>query len=718
MTRERRPRAGLEANPGAAAPPGPEAILASAFAHQVERWLSTGTADLAERAAVSAAAEAVVLATAAGHVCLDLAEIDGFDPPALRRALLASGIVAESAARPPRGRADREGSNGPVGAPASTGRDPKPLVLDEAGRLYLHRYHDYECRLARRLLTAIEAPPDDPGAAARARLAGLFADNAARMAGRVDWQRIAAAQALRSRLTIISGGPGTGKTTTVVNLLACLLEQAPTLRIALAAPTGKAAARMIEAIRTRAADLPDPLRERMPHGATTIHRLLGAGLRPGRFRHDAGHPLALDVLVVDEASMLDLALATRLLEAVPAEARIVLLGDKDQLAAVEAGAVFAEIGVASAPTPGTCAALARLADVDPQQLAPPPGAGQAPPASARAALHDRVIWLVDSWRFGGESAIGRLAAEINSGRQEAALQRLRDACRTGQPSQATQASQPSQPSQPSQANQANPADHPGQSATRAPLRWLDPVRSGVAAGEQGRDAGAAALSADSATTDADEAPFLAAVDGYRDLLDEVTRQARSSAPDRLALLSTFERFRVLCAVHTGPRGVQAFNDRLTEAARRRVALDGLADDGVWFEGRPVVMQANDYAVGLFNGDIGLALSDDQGRLKVWFVDAGKAPRPIDPVRLPRHRTAYAMTVHQAQGSEFDEVLVVLPLRPSRVLSREWLYTAVTRSRHAVTLAGPASRIAEAIDAPTRRHSGLLARLDALGRTGG
>lgn len=213
--------------------------------------------------------------------------------------------------------------------------------------------------------------------------------------------------------------------------------------------------------------------------------------------------------------------------------------------------------------------------------------------------------------------------------------------------------------------------------------------------------------------EADDATLAVAIAGYRALLDGISSLAGSKSPDRPALLTAFERFRVLCAVHAGPRGVEAFNARLTEAARRQVALAGLADDGVWFEGRPIVIQANDYAVGLFNGDIGLTLRDDAGQLKVWFIDAGKALRPIDPVRLPRHRTAYAMTVHQAQGSEFDEVLIVLPARPNRVLTREWLYTAVTRARRSVTLAGPAERIGAAIEAPTRRHSGLLARLDSL-----
>ena len=334
----------------------PEQLLARAFASQVGRWLEAETGSPGRQPVVlrriMAAAEAVALATSGGQVCLEIVDIDADDPTGLREALLASAVVA-------------------AGAQPDNSR---PLVLDQAGRLYLHRYFDLEQRLARRLMTALRAAPQAPGPAASALLQTLFADSAAQLAGRTDWQQLAVAQALGSPLSIISGGPGTGKTSTVVKLLACLLEQDPSLRIALAAPTGKAAARLVEAITARAATLPDPVRERIPRSAQTLHRLLGATPRGGqnglRFRHDRERPLPIDLLVVDEASMLDLAMATRLLEAVPSTARIVLLGDKNQLSAVEAGAVFAELS-GSAPraavTPG--ARAVKEAGKAPQTLA-------------------------------------------------------------------------------------------------------------------------------------------------------------------------------------------------------------------------------------------------------------------------------------------------------------------------------------------------------------
>jgi exodeoxyribonuclease V alpha subunit len=201
-----------------------------------------------------------------------------------------------------------------------------------------------------------------------------------------DSQRLALDLAMRRRLAIISGGPGTGKTTTVAQLLARILEQNPEARIALAAPTGKAAARLLDTLRERAAGLPEKVRARLPAEAHTIHRLLGVTSGAGRFRHDAANPLAVDVLVVDEASMLDLSLAVHLVEAVPETARLVLLGDKDQLAAVEVGSVFAELA-----------------------------------ARERSRLAQCVVWLTESYRFPASSGIGRLAADINAGEPERAM---------------------------------------------------------------------------------------------------------------------------------------------------------------------------------------------------------------------------------------------------------------------------------------------------------
>jgi len=610
----------------------PDLLLAEGFARHAERWaLAQGSAESVARA-VSIAAHAVSVATSNGHVCVTLNELRGFeggpaDAEAWRRALLASSVV------------------GTAQAPAAC-----PLVLDADGRLYLHRYFDYERRLAGRLMRAqrddaAAALPDDAGATAakRTRLDALFAGNPSLLGGEPDWLRVAAALALRGRLAIVSGGPGTGKTTTVVNLLACLIEQDPGCRIALAAPTGKAAARMTEAMRQRAAHLPDAIRSRLPTESFTIHRLLGVTPSGGGFMHHAGNLLAIDALVVDEASMLDLALATKLLEAVPPAARIVLLGDKDQLAAVESGAVFSELNADPSLSEACRADLASLCGVAADDLVPP-----AP--TEVSALRDAVVWLRHNFRFASDSGIGRLATHINAGRAGDALAWLRA------------------------------SDEPG-------VRWLDDATAA--------SSGAAHSAVIERVMDA-YAPFLASV--------------RGGAADIAAIASAFGHFRVLCALRDGPRGVEAINAEIERRFRR--ALGGLDGDprSAWYPGRPVLVARNDYVLKLFNGDVGIALKDVNGELKVHFAQADGGWRAIAPQRLPAHETAFAMTVHKAQGSEFDHVLVLLPTQHSRLLTRELLYTAVTRARRCVTLCADAELLAATIETTTRRHSGLLARL--------
>ena len=609
-------------------------LLAEGFARHAVRWASAEGASENVAAAVGHAATALSLAVSEGHVCLMLASlaaaptIAGGDAPAVRldvagwrATLLASGIV---------------------GTPEAPGA--LPLILDADDRLYLHRYFDYERRLARRLTQARHADAREALASPelRARLAELFAANAARLAGAADWQQLAAALALRGRLTVISGGPGTGKTTTVVNLLACLLALAPDCRIALAAPTGKAAARMTDAIRQRAQHLPPELRDRMPTASSTVHRLLG--VTPAGFAHDADHPLAIDALVVDEASMLDLALATHLLGAVPPTARIILLGDKDQLAAVESGAVFAELSIDPTLTPDCVRDLAAMTGTPADAIVPPS-------AAQRSALQDSAVWFTQTYRFAADSGIGRLAGDVNAGRSRAALAWL----------------------------------HAG---TDPDVTWLD--------------------TAPHASLDA----ALHAMDtGYADY-----RQAVAADPTQVATITeAFGRFRVLCALRDGPRGVTALNAAMTRRFRAALALPGLAEGTTaspWFAGRPVLVSNNDYVLRLFNGDIGIALPDASGELLVHFPDAS-APggfRAIAPVRLPRHETAFAMTVHKSQGSEFDGVLVMLPEQRSRVLTRELLYTAITRAKRRVALVADATVLEQAIATATTRHSGLLARL--------
>lgn len=599
-------------NPGARTD---EEDLADAFARHIEAWARAhGAEDSAVQVARQLAFE-TSLATSGGHVCLALA---GHEAATQRRLLLASGVVGTPA------------------APAA-----KPLILDEDGRLYLHRYFDYERRLAQRLMRAATAAPVTVDAATCARLQALFAGNAvAPGAAGIDGQQLATALALRGRLTVISGGPGTGKTTTVVNLLACLLAQNPNCRIALAAPTGKAAARMTEALRARAAHLPPDLRQRLPTESSTVHRLLGVTPAPGGFVHHAGHRLAIDALVVDEASMLDLALATRLLEAVPETARIILLGDKDQLAAVESGAVFAEIG--ADPTLGTnCRdGLAAICGIDAQQIVTP--------APARASvLQDSVVWLTHNFRFDADSALGQLAAHVNAARVAPALAALA-ALREG---------------------------------GDASVRWFD-----------GDDAAA----------------WQCLHDGYAPCF-----AALAAAPGDIdAFARAFAAFRALCAVREGPHGVQAVNERVTRQARHRLGALDAEPHSPWYPGRPVMVLRNDPALKLFNGDIGLTLPDAAagGALRVFFPDVRGGWRAVAPLRLPAHQTAYAMTVHKAQGSEFDAVLLLLPAQGSRVLTRELLYTALTRARLRVALCAGAEVLASAMRNPTRRDSGLLTRL--------
>jgi exodeoxyribonuclease V alpha subunit len=589
----------------AATPVGSDDRLAAAFGKRVARWALEQGASPAVRQVVQRAAQLVSKATSNGHSCLALDELaeslEGAGEPrlyaaALRTLLLDSRVV------------------GTAEAPASL-----PLILDDE-RLYLHRYFDYECRLAATLASrSSERTNSDTHTlppSVFALLDELFPDDAAQP-GTPDWQKIAVSTALRGRLTIISGGPGTGKTTTVVNLLACLLEANPDCRIALTAPTGKAAARMTEVIHQRAGHLPEALRARLPTESSTIHRLLGS-TGTGEFRHHAGNPLPIDALVVDEASMLDLALAVHLIEAVPTDARIILLGDKDQLSAVESGAVFAELS-----------------------------------AERTAGLHDQVIELRRSYRFDAGSTIGLLATDIKNGNSAAALARL------------------------------GPPQGSERSSDRS-LLWINDGGA-VPSKESNR----------------------AIVEGYELYIESVRRHEA----DPQAVTAAFARFRVLCALRDGPWGVNAINREVGTHFRR--TLKHPRDPGLrseWYSGRPVMVLRNDPVLKLFNGDIGIVLADEDGELHVHFPAEAGAFRAIAPARLPEHETAFAMTVHKSQGSEFDEVLLVLPAEQSRVLTRELLYTAVTRARERLTIVGNAGVVAAAVETATKRVSGLAGRV--------
>lgn len=597
--------------------------LARAFAGQMRALAVIAGAPPESVRAIETAARAVSLATSAGHACVDIGTLGG-DFVLTRAALLGSKLVDTTASAASR-----------------------PFVLDAQGRLYLYRYFDYERRIARRLAAMRPRPMAFDGRARlTTRLAELFPGEPSRAADDLDRQKLAVALAALNELTVISGGPGTGKTTTVLNILACLVDLAPQARIALAAPTGKAATRMQDAIRERASALSEAVRSRLPQEAFTIHRLLGGLPGSNAFRHDRDHPLAIDVLIVDEASMLDLALAAKLFEAVPSGARIILLGDKDQLAAVESGAVFSELSrEAGASDEG----LRRLAEVGVDARGAASAAGDAEPA-----LADAVVWLTRNYRFGASSGIGRLAQEIRTGEPRRALDTL--------------------------ANTDDPA-----------LRWID-------------DGG---YELRTETIEELRAGYGAYVTA---LLEDVV--------ERDAVFEAFEGFRVLCAERGGARGVHQINAlaeksvaAVSDARWRRVA------HSPWYAGRPVMVLRNDNVLRVFNGDVGIALPGAEGEMIVHFRQGDGSYREIPAVRLPEHETAFATTVHKAQGSEFEDVAIVLPSNISRVVTRELLYTAVTRARRRAAIVATAEIVCAAIDSPMVRHSGLLARLRDEARLG-
>lgn len=559
-----------------------------------------------------------------GDVCLSLEEYasqplfgDSSDIPKIKTPDLQTWIKALS-------------QSGQVGSPG----DFKPLILDEGGRLYLHKLWHYEDALTRQLIKRSQQQ-------AHAGNMELLRDGLGRLfpqssEGEVDWQKVAAATAVRNNLSIISGGPGTGKTSTVVRILALLLEQAADQdtkpSIALAAPTGKAAARLKDSITSSKQDLPvsEQVRAAIPEETMTLHQLLGARRHTSSFKYDAENPVPYDVVVVDEASMVDQALMSKLVNALLVDTRLILLGDKDQLASVEAGSVLGDICNMDRNrfSGETIEQLRKLKLEIPDSCI----AGQVNP------LTDHITLLTRSYRFGSHSGIGQLAQSVNSGNAEQALQVL-------------QSDEFEDVELISVSNQAGLEDILKQKVT-----------------------------------------------GYfREIL-----QSRSAEQ----ALQVFNRFRILAAHRTGPWGIEFLNRYVEKILQGEGLIPKYAQ---WYSGRPVIINVNDYTLGLHNGDTGICLQDKDGQLKVYFRHEDTV-RDLAPGRLPDHSTAYCLTVHKSQGSEFEQVLFVLPQSPSKVLSRELMYTAITRARTGISILGNKSVLREGIKKKLQRSSGLKNRL--------
>ncbi|WP_016855846.1 exodeoxyribonuclease V subunit alpha [Halomonas smyrnensis] len=709
-------------NHDAASEQAPETALAdhAALFALLDRWVARGWLRSLDRAfaaflhreataanGMSEASPLLLLAAALashqlgrGHVCLDLAQTlatpdlalslppegDSLDdpPPLPSRVMAALELDAWRAAlAQPELVADGPGST--------------PLVLagtDARPRLYLRRYWQHEQDIHSRIFARLGSGENDEAPdAARLRpiLDALFPERGDAPPA-IDWQKAACALAGRSRFAVITGGPGTGKTTTVVRLLALLqalamgnnedeeseADGAPPLRIRLAAPTGKAAARLNESIAGQVARLdldglaedPERLREVIPKDVSTLHRLLGSRPDTRRFRHDRHNPLPLDVLVVDEASMVDVGMMAAMLEALPPRARLVLLGDKDQLASVEAGSVLGDLCARAEGGHYTPATAEWLGEATGQPL----------PAETRDAngqpLDQAIAMLRVSHRFTADSGIGQLAAAINLEAEPSAKRKaIGDALSAGF------------------------ADLSHQKLSADDERGLARLAvTGCPERFSRHQPGARAA--------------IAPPVGYRHFLSVMAERRPAIEADQDAfddwareVLAAHGDFQLLCALRRGPWGVEGLNERVRQALEREKLIDSQDGRQRWYPGRPVLVTKNDYGLGLMNGDIGItldmprpdamhssqrpnnALGDGSRLLRVAFPagDGTDRIKWVLPSRLQAVETVFAMTVHKSQGSEFTHAALVLPDAPNPILTRELVYTGITRARHWLTL---------------------------------
>ncbi|EAT12610.1 exodeoxyribonuclease V subunit alpha [Bermanella marisrubri] len=516
-----------------------------------------------------------------------------------------------------------------------------PLVF-EGSRIYLQRYHQYECFVEQAIRSRCQQYENDLEVDSLLNMINnLFPPNYSKQ--EIDWQKVAVSVAVQSAFTVISGGPGTGKTTTVIKLLALLIEQykvkgrQPIIR--LAAPTGKAAMRLTESIgqAKHRLQVDEHVKDAIPEEASTLHRLLKRN-REGDFYFNQMNPLHLDILVVDEASMIDLPMMAKLLAALPKHGQLVLLGDKDQLSSVEAGSVLADIcdsGTRHGFSESQLKLINQLTDIPLDQLK------QNVAELHGAEIRNHVCHLRKSHRFSDHSGIAALARAANNG----------DVNRW------------------QQIFEGDFSD----------LNFFDLTESNR------------------------QTLILQSAKLYSEYQNLIASDDNSDAVAR-RVHEVFNRYRILCAVKEGELGVAGINQSLEQA---------LGYQETWYAGRPIMIQQNDYGLNLYNGDVGIVLPrliDGKTQLRAAFLNADSEIRWLQPARLPQHETVYAMTVHKSQGSEFEHCALVLPEYPAPVLTKELLYTGITRAKARLTLLARDKLIAYTLRNQVQRASGLRDRL--------
>ncbi len=569
-------------------------------------------------------------ATGEGHVCLDLSEVAGKEQLFYIRSSQRYELI-----RCPELRlwCDILHNSKVAGKPG----DYKPLILDEKGRLYLYRYWRYENILIEEILGRASRKADIQGEDSpilKRLLLGLFPYKK----GNLDLQMISSLIPLIRYLCVITGGPGTGKTTTVAKILALLIAFCGKRknRILLSAPTGKASARLKQAILEirDSLNIDEDVKNEIPTETFTIHRLLRPVPKTPYFIHNRENRLSADVIVVDEASMVDLPLMSKLIQAIPEDARLIILGDKDQLSSVEPGSVLGDICAGSTGFPSDILryfyeiiggeSINSIKDVDNNN-------------PRKSPMDNCIVELKESYRFSEMSGIAKLSSAVNKGDIEGVSGILGEDI------------------------------YPDIRFKKLPKpdlfkNWLREV----------------------------------VIKGYKAYL---------KTKDPLMAIKAFDSFRILCPIRGGPYGVRQIN-RLIEVILQEQGLISL--NGPWYTGRPILITENSYELGLFNGDVGIIMPDPElnGEVRAFFMAQDREIRKFLPIRLPEHETVFAMTVHKSQGSEFDNVLFILPDTYVPVITRELIYTAITRAKNFIEIWGHMDIIERGIKQKIRRSSGL------------
>jgi len=487
--------------------------------------------------------------------------------------------------------------------------EKKPLILDHNDRLYLYRYFQYERQLADLLIKRSQQDVTNLYISGLSQfLDRLFPKTSYDI--KISPQRKAVEIAIKKKLCIISGGPGTGKTTVAAKIIAALIHVSENMpRIDITAPTGKAAQRLQESIinAKNSLNCSDEIKSAMPQHAMTIHRLLGSIHRSPYFKYNFDNKLPSDVVIVDEASMIDIALMNKLITALKPEARLIILGDKDQLASVDPGSVLGDI-----------CGKHKISNSSP--------------------INSCIVYLSKNYRFGENSGVYKLAKAVNQGNLSDAEKFLNDL------------------------------------SLYPEIKWTD-------------------------ITDIKRPKISLQKDFIQ--FHENYHQSKTPAD----ALTALNQFRILCAVRKGPFGVEYINNCIREIL---ISKGLIQSNKQWYHGRPVMITKNDAAIGLYNGDIGIIFKDknDHNSLKAFFIGPDNSITKYLPARLPDHETVYAMTVHKSQGSEFNHVLFILPDTLSKVLTRELIYTGLTRTRKHIHIWGAQSIIRAAIKNQINRQSGL------------